>query len=100
MSVIDNLEGQKKAYAAITDMINDTIRVFKEVDQKNKENIIEAEIKQDKLPLFWGKGYEQGLDALFRQLKSMQDFIKRANDRLDDATAYELYCMEEDCVHH
>lgn len=100
MSVIDNLEGQKKAYATITDLINNTIRVFKEVDQKNKENIIEAEVTQDRLSTFWGKGYEQGLDCLFRELKTIQEFIKRANNRLDDATAYELECMEENCVHH
>lgn len=45
-------------------------------------------------------GANSAYKLMLEKVQAIQKRINKVNANLDEATAYELACMEEDCVHH
>jgi len=89
MSVIDELNGRKKALALVEKKIADVLDLTKHmVNFTREKGCVGGRID----PFF--KGAQDGYQFGERQLNSLLEWIKGVNDGLDDATATELEHME------
>jgi hypothetical protein len=95
MSMIDRIEGQKFGVDLIGKEIMDLadlISAMKGITEARKES-------DGKLDHFFF-GANSAYKLMLEKVQAIQKRINKVSASLDEATAYELACMEEDCVHH
>ena len=95
MSMIDRIEGQKFG----VDLIGKEIVDLASIIVKMKEFAGVRKELNGKLDHFFC-GADSAYGLMLEKVQAIQKRIEKVNANLDDATACELACMEEDCVHH
>lgn len=94
MSMIDRIEGQKFG----VDLIGKEVADLSYTILRMKEFVGARKELNGNLDHFFC-GAESAYGLMLEKVQAIQKQIEKVNANLDEATAYELACMEEDCVH-